>query len=176
VRLQSFNHELRLPESVRISVRQAMLGLFPSDGYLFLTPKKEWQKYNIAKRDYWLENHRRFKLWKYSWCASNYLSRADRRCSYDGMEGIARRWMIIEGDEGSLEQQFWIHKQLDQRYGNLGCLVYSSGKSLHGWYFVEGWSEEECFELFAQAIDLGIRDINSAGNLPALSVAGRMEQ
>ena len=43
----------------------------------------------------------------------NYLSRADANCSYDGMAGIARRWLVIEGDKRTLEQQLWIHTAID---------------------------------------------------------------
>ena len=45
--------------------------------------------------------------------------------------------------------------------GNLGCVVYSGGKSLHGWSLVEGWSDEQRYNQFSEAIDLGIRDINT---------------
>ena len=76
------------------------------------------------------------------------------------MAGVKRRWMIIEGDEGTLEEQFWIHEQL-AKSGDLACLIYSGGKSLHGWYAVDAWSEAQRYQLFATAIDLGIRDINS---------------
>ena len=88
-------------------------------------------------RDYWLANYEKFELWNYSYISSNYLSRNDANCSLRGMEGIARRWLVIEGDLGTLEQQFWIHKQLDAQYSNLGCLLYSGGKS-----FMDGISSK----------------------------------
>ena len=140
---------------------EAIARLFPDDGYLLVTPRRDWQKHNVQKRDYWLENYSRFKLWKYSFISSNYLIRADVRCSYAGMEGIERRWLVIEGDEGTLEQQMWIHKQLAKRFGNLKCVLYSGGKSLHAWYLVANWPHEQCFDLYAEAIRLGIRDCNT---------------
>ena len=145
---------LALPKPIRMSVREAILGLFPDNGFLMITPKRDW--HDIKRRDEWLEQYTsaRPPVPERSFISSNYLRRADMNCSYDGMEGIVRRWMIIEGDRGTLEQQYWIHKQLP----NLGCLCWSGGKSLHGWYFVEDWTERQCFDLYAQAIDLGISD------------------
>ncbi len=40
----------------------------------------------------------------------------------------------------------------------LRCVCYSGGKSLHGWYLVEGWPEHQCFELYAAAKGFGISD------------------
>jgi hypothetical protein len=94
-----------------------------------------------------------------SFISSSYLTRSDVKCSYDAFE--KRRWLVIEGDTGTREQQFWIHRRLAKRFGNLGCVCYSGGKSLHGWFFVEGWTEEECFELYAEAMKLGINDLNT---------------
>ena len=96
--------------------------LFPDDGLLLITPKVEWQSCNIFMRDEWLSSRYR-EACQCSYMSSNYLSRADMNCSYAGMEGIERRWMIIEGDKGTLEQQLWIHQELNSEYGNLGCLL-----------------------------------------------------
>ena len=112
-----------LPTPIRMSVKEAILGLFPEDGFLMVTPKREW--HDIKKRDEWLKQYSRAKppVPERSFISSNYLSRADRNCSYDGMAGIARRWLVIEGDKSTLEQQFWIHKQLSRRHGNLNCVL-----------------------------------------------------
>ena len=148
-----------LPRQVRISVKEAILGLFPLDGYLLITPRVGWQQFNIYKRDRWLAHYP--EVLKCSFISSNYLSRDDVQCSRLGMEGVERRWLVIEGDEGTLEQQLWIHKELEAQYQNLGCVLYSGGKSLHGWYDVENWTAEQCFRLYAEAIDLGIRDCST---------------
>jgi hypothetical protein len=144
-----------------MSVRQAIEGLFPFDGFLMITHKHNF--HDIKKRDFWLENYVRTKpkVPERSWISSSYLSRDDMNSSYAGFEGSEHRWLVIESDRGSLEQQFWIHKRLARHYGNLGCICYSGGRSLHGFYFVEGWNAEERFELFAEAISLGVNDINS---------------
>ena len=155
-----FEHSGALPRrSVQISIRQAVKKLFPEDGYLLITPRVDWQSCNIDTRDEWLSRRYR-EACQCSFISSNYLSRADLNCSYEGMAGVKRRWMIIEGDEGTLAEQFWIHQQL-AKSGHLACLFYSGGKSLHGWYAAEDWSDAQRYELFAKAIDLGIRDINT---------------
>jgi hypothetical protein len=149
-----------LPKPVRLSVKQAILGLFPDDGYLMLTPKRNWHP--IMMRDEWLANYSKVRprVCERSFISSNYLSRDDANCSYDGMDGVERRWLVIEGDSGTLEQQLWIHKQLAKLH-HLCCVCYSGNKSLHGWYFVEGYSEGQWFELYAEAIGLGISDCNT---------------
>ena len=156
-----FQGKASLPQyGVQISIRQAVRKLFPDDGLLLITPKVKWQSCNIFMRDVWLSS-RYNEACKCSYMSSNYLSRADMNCSYAGMEGIERRWLVVEGDRGSLEQQMWIHQELNSEFGNLGLVLYSGGKSLHAWYLVEGMTEEQRFELFSMAIDLGIRDINT---------------
>jgi hypothetical protein len=156
----SFAQSKALPsKGVALSIGQAVKQLFPEDGYLLVTPRTDWQSCNIDRRDAWLSSRYR-EACQCSFISSNYLSRPEMRCSFAGMTGVKRRWMIIEGDEGTLEEQFCIHKQL-AKSGHLACLLYSGGKSLHGWYAVDDWSEEQRYELFATAIDLGIRDINT---------------
>ena len=44
-----------LPKPVRLSVKEGILGLFPDDGYLMLTPKRNW--HDIKMRDEWLVNY-----------------------------------------------------------------------------------------------------------------------
>jgi hypothetical protein len=104
-------------------------------------------------RDVWLN---KIGIARCSHVSQNYCCRCDvDGTSYAAFEGIERRWIVIEADHGTLEQQFWLHKQLE---ADIGCLCYSGGKSLHGWYDVEGWSLEQCFDLYAKAISLGVND------------------
>ncbi len=155
-----FQGEASLPQrGVQISIKQAVRRLFPDDGLLLITPKVEWQSHNIFMRDVWLSSRYR-EACQCSYMSSNYLSRADMNCSRAGMEGIKRRWLVLEDDQLSLEQQMWVHRGLGKRY-RLCCVCFSGGKSLHGWYLVEGMSEEQCFELYVEAIRLGIRETNT---------------
>ena len=48
-----------LPKLVRLSVKETILGLFPDDGYLMLTPKRNWHP--IMMRDEWLANYAKVK-------------------------------------------------------------------------------------------------------------------
>jgi hypothetical protein len=149
---------VELPKLVRMSIREAIKGLFPDDGLLLITPQLNWQKFNIRTRNEWLADYQ--EVLKCSYVSSNYLSRDDVNCSYAGMEGIHRRWIVIEDDKLTLEQQMWIHTELGKKH-RLCCVCFSGGKSLHGWYHVQGYSEAECFELYAEAIGLGISDCNT---------------
>jgi hypothetical protein len=145
----------KLPKPVKLSVKQVILGLFPENRLIMLADRRDgW--HHIMRRDVWLAGcyHRKPALEYCGFVSQNYCSRHDvDGTSYPAFAGIERRWLVIEGDSGSLEQQFWIHKQLAPR-----CVCWSGGKSLHGWYEVSGWTEEECFQLFAQAIQLGVTD------------------
>ena len=98
---------------------------------------------------------------KRSFISQSYLMRDDVNCSYAAFEGGSRRWLVIESDQLSLERQLWIHRELQRSGGNLGCMCWSGGRSLHGWYLVEGWSRRRCFKLYAQAIRLGVSDCNT---------------
>jgi hypothetical protein len=139
---------LSLPKAIKLRAEEAIRGLFPENRYLMLTAKRDYHP--IKLRDDWLAG----SVAGFSFVSSNYCSRADvDGTSYAAFEGIKRRWLVMESDRGSLEEQFWLHEQLRP-----SCLCWSGGKSLHGWYLVQGWSLQRCFELFAQAIRLGVND------------------
>lgn len=71
----------------------------------------------------------------------------------------ARRWLVIEFDSGSLDEQAALHWHLRAAaqaagWPRLTLCVHSGKKSLHGWYGpVE--SEDTAKELFAYAVSLG---------------------
>ena len=143
---------MRLPTPIGISLEDVILGLFPENRLIMLANQKRREQL-IGLRDEWLMIP---ALKTCSHVSQNYCCRCDvDGTSYDALEGIERRWIVIEADQGTLEQQFWLHKQLE---ADLGCLCYSGGKSLHGWYYVDGWSLEQCFDLYAKAISLGVND------------------
>ena len=49
-----FARELfRLPKPVRLSVKEAIVGLFPDNGYLMLTPKRNWHGVEIRVTNGW---------------------------------------------------------------------------------------------------------------------------
>ena len=138
----------RLPKAIKLSVAEVIRGLFPENRFLMLANRRDGY-HQIRRRDVWLSGcYQGPTLETCSFVSQNYCCRSDvDGTSYDAFEGIERRWLVIEADQGSLEEQFWIHKQLKPT-----ALCWSGGKSLHGWYFVEGWTTERCFELYAKAI------------------------
>jgi hypothetical protein len=141
-----------LPKPVPVSVHQVIRRLFPENRYVMLA--KERRKWHPIKlRDDWFAHCYR-RTCQCSFVSQNYCSHSDvDGASYAAFDGIQRRWLVIESDRGTLEQQFWLHQHLGPT-----CVCWSGNQSLHGWYLVEGWSVEQCYELYAQAIRLGVND------------------
>jgi len=65
-----------------------------------------------------------------------------------------RRYLVIEHDHGSTDQQAAILLHLAERWP-LSLVVHSGSKSLHGWFFVAGASDEKQKRLMLYAVYLG---------------------
>lgn len=65
-----------------------------------------------------------------------------------------RRFLIIEADRGSLDQQAAVIGHL-AAYSPLAAVVFSGSKSLHSWFFCEGASEETLLAFMLYAVSLG---------------------
>lgn len=65
-----------------------------------------------------------------------------------------RRFLVVEFDCLSLEEQAAIHIDLSRRYP-LALVVHSGGRSLHGWYYVAGRPEDELLGFMRYAVSLG---------------------
>ena len=65
-----------------------------------------------------------------------------------------RRFLVIEGDGTSKDQQAAVLLHLAER-APLSLVVDSGGKSLHGWFFVAGKSDEQLAPFFRRACALG---------------------
>jgi len=65
-----------------------------------------------------------------------------------------RRFLIIEGDKTSKEHQAAVLLHLAQ-VAPLTMVVDSGGKSLHGWFFVAGKTDEQLTPFFSRACVLG---------------------
>jgi hypothetical protein len=65
-----------------------------------------------------------------------------------------RRFLVIEFDDLSIENQAAIHIHLSMRYP-LALVVHSGGKSLHGWFFVAGSPDDELLGFMQYAVSLG---------------------
>lgn len=65
-----------------------------------------------------------------------------------------RRFLICEFDHGSTDAHAALLLHLG-RFAPLVCAVHSGGKSLHGWFFVEGQPETKVEKFFQYAVSLG---------------------
>ena len=62
---------------------------------------------------------------------------------------------VIEFDYGTLDEQASLHLKLRSRGARLRMVVYSGGKSLHGWYDVKDWSADQLMAFRGDAAALG---------------------
>jgi hypothetical protein len=65
-----------------------------------------------------------------------------------------RRFLVIEQDRGSIDEQSAILYHLAQR-APLAIAVHSGSKSLHGWFYCAGVAEEKVSRFFRYAVALG---------------------
>lgn len=80
------------------------------------------------------------------------------RISQHALEATgARRFLVIEGDGTSKDHQAAILLHLAER-APLAMVVDSGGKSLHGWFFVAGKTDEQLTPFFRRACALGADD------------------
>jgi hypothetical protein len=69
----------------------------------------------------------------------------------------ARRFLIIEQDQGTLDEQAAILSHLSQ-FGPLTLVLHSGSKSLHGWWYCAGQTEEFLHRFMQYAVSLGADD------------------
>jgi hypothetical protein len=65
-----------------------------------------------------------------------------------------RRFLIIEADRGSLDEQAAVIGHLAS-YAPLAAVVFSGSKSLHGWFVCKGASEDTLLRFMRYAVSLG---------------------
>jgi hypothetical protein len=65
-----------------------------------------------------------------------------------------RRFLVVEFDTGSLDEHAARLLHLAES-APLALVVYSGGKSLHGWFYCQGHSEEKILKFMSYAIALG---------------------
>jgi hypothetical protein len=68
-----------------------------------------------------------------------------------------RRFIVVEFDTGSLDQQAALLWHLAQS-APLAMVVFSGSKSCHGWFFCEGQPEDQLMHFFDYAHSLGADD------------------
>lgn len=65
-----------------------------------------------------------------------------------------RRFIVVEFDAGSIDEQAALHLHLAER-APLALSVHSGSKSVHGWYYCAGQAEETVRRFFNYAVSLG---------------------
>ena len=65
-----------------------------------------------------------------------------------------RRFLVVEFDNGTSDAHAALLLHLAE-YAPLVCVVHSGGKSLHGWFFVDGQPEEKVIKFFKYAVSIG---------------------
>lgn len=79
----------------------------------------------------------------------------NRRASAHCLDNCGpKTWQVVEFDHGTVAEHVALHWFL-AKSAPLALLVYSGGKSLHGWYNVRGRSEADVAAFFGSAVQLG---------------------
>ena len=68
-----------------------------------------------------------------------------------------RRFLVIEQDTGTLDEQAAVLSHLAEIFP-LVTIVHSGGRSLHGWFYVEGIPEARIDQFMDLAVRLGADD------------------
>jgi len=127
--------------------------LFPGNQWLCVGQSK--QSFATRRREEW-----RGKLHAYSLLvpspmkSQTGLTKSGRK-SFHSLDNTGpRRFLIIEADRGDLNQQAAVIGHLADSAA-LAAVVFSGKKSLHGWFFCKGTSEEKVLKFMRYAVSLG---------------------
>lgn len=113
------------------------------------------ENFCTQRRDQW-----RGRLHKYALIVpSPMTSRTGRtKAGYKSFHSLAntgpRRYLIVESDRGSLDQQAAVIDHL-RSLAPLAAVVFSGSKSLHSWFFCAGTPEETLLAFIRYAVSLG---------------------
>jgi hypothetical protein len=66
-----------------------------------------------------------------------------------------RRFLVVEQDHGSVDEQSAILLHLATKQAPMVVALHSGGKSIHGWFYCAGQSEERLREFMRYAVSLG---------------------
>jgi hypothetical protein len=81
-------------------------------------------------------------------------TRDGRESAHTLSNTAARRFLIVEFDHGSVDQQAALLVHL-KTHAPLVCALHSGGKSLHAWFYCAGVSEDKILRFFRYAVSLG---------------------
>jgi hypothetical protein len=82
------------------------------------------------------------------------LTKANKQSAHTLDNTGPRRFLVIEFDEGTMDGHAAVLWHLAKREP-LVLAVHSGGKSLHGWFFIEGREERTLSEFMHYAVSLG---------------------
>jgi hypothetical protein len=82
------------------------------------------------------------------------LTKDDKQSAHALSITGSRRFLVIEQDKGTIDEQSAVLLHLAGR-GPLALGVHSSGKSIHGWFFCAGRSEELLRRFMEYAVSIG---------------------
>jgi hypothetical protein len=113
-----------------------------------------WEYSNTQPINWWLKRD----LSKYSHMIATPFRVQGTGGRYRRFEVAGERmWLIIEFDQGSIEEQlrklFWLD-QISPRWA-LTLAVWSGHRSVHGWFFCYGYREQTVKEFFLTATKIG---------------------
>lgn len=66
-----------------------------------------------------------------------------------------RKYIVVEFDQGTRDEHAAILWHLKERGAPLAMVLFSGGKSIHGWFRVAGMKDEEILPFFRYAVALG---------------------
>lgn len=127
--------------------------LFPGNP-LLCVGKSQGEFQTLARED-WRGTLSRFQFVVPNPMTARFGGTKDGRRSAHSLSNTGpRRFLVVESDFGTVDE----HAAILLHLGTLAPLVlavHSGGKSLHGWFLVEGQPEEKVLRLFRYAICLG---------------------
>src|SRR5207248_6675378 len=139
------------------SISDAIIdALFPGNPWLCVG-RADWD-FRTERRDFW-----RGKLADRSLIVPSPMSaqlgqtKQGKLSAHTADNTGPRRFLVIEFDSGSLDQQAALLRHLAQ-FAPLGLVVFSGNKSAHGWFFCEGQQESKLQRFFDYAHCLGACD------------------
>lgn len=82
------------------------------------------------------------------------ITRAGKQSKHALNNTGPRRFLVVEFDQGAFDQHAAILLHL-AGFASLVMVVHSGSKSLHGWFYVDGWTEMRTEKFFRYAVSLG---------------------
>ncbi len=87
-------------------------------------------------------------------CRPRGITKAGRQSAHTLDNTGPRRFLVTEFDYGTQDEQAGLLQHLAE-FAPLVCVLFSGGKSLHGWFYFAGQSEQRTRRFFEYAVALG---------------------